>query len=293
MARVVGSARRSRLLLGVFVLGHLLLISRQVDRGGGTSLLGQIVLGLLSPAQRTVSVSVGGVRDAWGAYIDLRAVQEENLGLKTRVAALETRLQQREPGWREAERLRGLLELRSLLPFDSVAAEVVARDGLPWFRTLIADKGLAAGVRLDTPVVCSSGVVGRVIAVGPFAAKVQTLLDQASGVGVIVERSRTTGVVSGQLGFADSGATDLLMKYVAATADVAVDDVVLTSGLDGIYPKGLVVGRVRAVGPASGLFREVLVTPSARFDEVEEVLMLKGMPSAPVLTEAVRPEPPK
>ncbi len=70
-------------------------------------------------------------------------------------------------------------------------------------------------------------------------------------------------------------------------------DVVLTSGLDRIYPKGLVVGRVRAVGPPSGLFKEVLVTPSARFDEIEEVLMLKGMPSPPLLTEAVRPEPVK
>lgn len=289
MARVVDTARNSRLLLGALVLAHLVVISRQVD-AGGTSLLGRIVLALFSPAQRLVAGAARGVSDAWETYLDLRGVHDENLRLRGRVAELETQLQQRQRQAQEAERLRELLDLKQILPLETISAEVIARDGLPWFRTLLLNKGTEAGLALDTAVLSPTGVVGRVVAVGPNAAKVQTLLDQASGVGVAVERSRVTGVASGQLGFADASTLDLVLKYVPATADVVAGDVVVTSGLDRIYPKGLVVGRVRSVAPPSGLFKEVLVTPSARFDQVEEVLLVRGARERLLLSEAVRPE---
>jgi rod shape-determining protein MreC len=127
-----------------------------------------------------------------------------------------------------------------------------------------------------------------VISVGPHAAKVQLLLDRDAAVGVVVERSRVTGVVAGQVGLADSGSSDLVMKYVAALADVQSGDRILTSGLDRIFPKGLVVGRVRSVAAPSGLFREVVVTPSARFDQLEQVLVLKAPAEDLSLTESVR-----
>jgi len=290
MARVIDTARNSKLLLGVLILAHLVVISRQVDGGGGTSLLERVVFGALSPLQRLVAGGVGGVSDAWRSYVDLRGIDAENVRLKNRLAELETQLQQRQRLAQEAERLRSLLELRQILPLETITAEVMARDGLPWFRMLTVNKGLDAGVHLDTPVLSPTGVVGRVVAVGPRAARIQTLLDQACGVGAMVERSRASGVVSGKVGLADSGASDLVMNYVSAVADVQEGDVVVTSGLDGIYPKGLVVGRVRSVGPPSGLFKEVIVTPSARFDELEEVLLVKTERDVPLLTEAVRPE---
>jgi len=189
---------------------------------------------------------------------------------------------------REAERLRGLLELRQSLPFETIVAEVVTRDNVPWYRTLLINKGKDDGVKLEAPVISPTGVVGRVIERGPHAAKVQLLLDQQSGVGVLIERSRVSGVVSGQVGFADQSPTDLAMRYVPELSDIAVGDVVVTSGIDRIYPKGLVVGRVRFVGPGSGLFKEVLVAPSARFSALEEVLILQVSGEEPSLTEAVR-----
>lgn len=268
-------ARRSRLLLAGLVLAHLAVISHQVDGGGGVSLLQRGFLTVLSPLQRGVGAIVGGVGEAWRGWAFHRETYEENRRLEARVRQLETELQASSARAQEGVRLRELLELRQAVPMDTVAAEVVSRDGVPWFRTLTIDKGEADGVALDAPVVSPTGVVGRVFAVGPHAARVQVLLDRDSGAGVLVERSRVPGVVSGQVSASSAGAEDLVLDYVPERSDVAVGDVVVTSGLDRIYPKGLVVGRVRYVGKGSGLFRDIRVEPSARFDRLEEVLVVR------------------
>ena len=280
--------RRSRLLLLVLVLAHLVVISQQVDTGRGSSLLERLLFSLFTPLQSGVSALLRSVSGAWRGYVDLRGVREQNLRLTEHVRVLETLLMEKQHQAREAERLRGLLELRQSLPFETIVAEVVTRDNVPWYRTLLINKGKDDGVKLEAPVISPTGVVGRVIERGPHAAKVQLLLDQQSGVGVLIERSRVSGVVSGQVGFADQSPTDLAMRYVPELSDIAVGDVVVTSGIDRIYPKGLVVGRVRFVGPGSGLFKEVLVAPSARFSALEEVLILQVSGEEPSLTEAVR-----
>jgi rod shape-determining protein MreC len=124
-------------------------------------------------------------------------------------------------------------------------------------------------------VISASGVVGRVVALGPHAAKVQLLLDRDSGVGVRVERSRVSGVVAGQVGFADTGTYDLVMRYVPLAADVVVGDVVVTSGQDQMFPKGLLVGHVSSVSRSTGLFKDVIVTPSAGFERLEQVMVVR------------------
>jgi rod shape-determining protein MreC len=268
-------ARRNRLLLVGLVLAHLVAISHQVDGGGGLSLLQRGLLGALSPLQRGVGAVVGGVGEAWRGWAFHRETYEANRRLEGRVRQLETELQARSFQAQEAQRLRELLGLRQAVPMDTVAAQVVGRDGVPWFRTLTLDRGEADGITLDAPVVSPTGVVGRVFAVGPHAARVQVLLDRDGAAGVLVERSRVSGVVSGQVSSPVAGAEDLVLKYVPERSDVVVGDVVVTSGIDRIYPKGLVVGRVRFVGKGSGLFRDIRVEPSARFDRLEEVLVVR------------------
>jgi rod shape-determining protein MreC len=264
-------------------------ISRQVDTGGGVSLLERGVFALLSPIQTLVGRSLFLVSHAWASYVDLRRVRRENGALRSRVDALEFLLQQQQNEADEAARLRKLLELRASLPMDTVTAEVTSRDGAPWFRSVTVDKGRSEGVQLNAPVLSPTGVVGRVVAVGPRAAKVQLLLDRDCGVAVMLKRTRTTAVVTGQVGFADSGTLELTVKYLPSAADVQQGDVVLTSGLDGIYPKGLEVGRVDSTGGASGLFREAAtVRPSADFATLEEVIIARTSPGKPVLTESVR-----
>ena len=268
-------ARRSRLLLVGLVLAHLAAISHQVDGGGGVSLLQRGLLGALSPLQRGVGAIVGGMGEAWRGWAFHRETYEENRRLEGRVRQLETELQARSFQAQETQRLRELLGLRQAVPMDTVAAQVVGRDGVPWFRTLTLDRGEADGITLDAPVMSPTGVVGRVFAIGPHAARVQVLLDRDGAAGVLVERSRVPGVVSGQVSNQAAGAEDLVLKYVPEHSDVVVGDVVVTSGLDRIYPKGLVVGRVRFVGKGSGLFRDIRVEPSARFDRLEEVLVVR------------------
>jgi rod shape-determining protein MreC len=287
VARVI-EGRKSGFLLGALVLAHLVVISRQVEGEGGVSLMQRAIWSVLLPPQRVVASAIHGVKGVWQGYVGLRGTRDENRRLQEQVRSLESRLEASQEQIGEAARLREILELRKVLPFPTLTAQVIAREGVPWFRNITIDKGLSDGVTLSAPVLGVGGVMGRVVEVGPRAAKVQLLLDRDSGVGVRIERTRTTGVVAGQVAFSDSGTSELLMKYVPVLADVAVGDVVVTSGLDQIYPKGLVVGRVRSVGKGSGLFKEVAVQPSANFEKIEEVMVATATPPTPQLTESVR-----
>ena len=287
VARVI-EGRKSRFLLGALVLAHLVVISRQVEGEGGVSLLQRGLWSILIPPQRLVASAIHGVQGVWTGYVGLRGTRDENRRLQEQVHSLETQLQATQEQMGEATRLREILGLRPILPFPTMTARVIAREGVPWFRNLTIDKGLKDGVALNAPVLGVGGVMGRVVEVGPSAAKVQLLLDRDCGVGVRIERTRTTAVVSGQVAFSDSGTSELLMKYVPVLADVVAGDVVVTSGLDQIYPKGLVVGRVRSVGKGSGLFKEVAVQPSANFEKIEEVMVATAPPQPPALTESVR-----
>jgi rod shape-determining protein MreC len=298
MARVI-ERRSSRYLLTFLVLAHLALISRQVDARGGSSFLGRAVFAVVSPIERAVAGFVGGIRSAWFGYVDLRHARRENTDLRAKLAALETDMAAARNDAQEARRLRDILALQKVLPHSTTVAHITARDALPWFRIVTIDKGRAQSVALNAPVISTSGVVGRIIEVAENAAKVQVLLDQNAGVGAVTERSRVTGVVAGQMGSRDgpldersaldvSSRDDLLMKYVSAVSDIAVGDTVVTSGFDQIYPKGLLIGRVTYLGAPTGLFKEVRVTPSARFDGLEEVLVLEVPTVAAATFERVK-----
>jgi rod shape-determining protein MreC len=287
VARVI-EGRKSGFLLGALVLAHLIVISRQVEGEGGVSLLQRALWSVLIPPQRLMASTIEGVKGVWTGYVALRGARDESRRLQDQVRSLETQLESSRQQLGEAARLREILELRPILPFPTLAAQVIAREGVPWFRNITIDKGQKDGVMLNAPVLGVGGVLGRVVSVGPTAAKVQLLLDRDCGVGVRIERTRTTAVVSGQVSFADSGTSELLMKYVPVLADVVVGDVVVTSGLDQIYPKGLVVGRVRSVGKGSGLFKEVAVQPSANFEKIEDVMVATTPAQPPQLTESVR-----
>jgi rod shape-determining protein MreC len=291
LARVL-ETKRSRFLLGGLVLAHLVVISHQVDRPGGTSLLGQTIFAVLSPFQRVVGAGLGAVVATWSGYVDLRHVSRENQDLRSRLAGLEMELQRQQDRVREADRLREIADVKPTLPFETLLAQVIATDGVPWYRTVTLNRGTEDGVTLNAPVISTTGVVGRVMAVGPRAAKVQLLLDHESGLGVRIERSRITAVVSGQAGFADHVGDLLAMKFVPVLADVAVGDVVVTSGLDRMFPKGLMVGRVQSVKTTGGLFKDILVAPSAHFEKLEELMVVRTRPDEIVFTQEVRPPEP-
>lgn len=283
----IAAGRRGRLLLPILVVLHLLVISWQVEDQANVSLLERLVLTVISPFQRLVTSVISGTGYVIDSYVDLRGVREENRDLKERVRSLELALAERQHLAAQAVRLRKLLELRRLLPYETVVAELIAGEGASFARTVTVNKGSSSGVRLNMPVISPSGIVGRIIAIGPHAAKVQLIVDSRAGVGALIERSRTLGVIEG-IGDPNAPAGDLPMRFVPALADVAVGDTVVTSGLDQIYPRGLVVGRVSRLGDASGLVREVFVTPATRFYELEKVLILEVPPAEIETPEVVQ-----
>jgi rod shape-determining protein MreC len=280
--------RRSRLLLAGLVLAHLVAISNQVDDANGASLFQRWALSVFTPLQSGLSGALHGIGSVWTSYADLRGVRRDNRRLNERLRELELQLQEKSQQAAEAHRLREVMAVRDVLPVRTVVAHVVARDGTPWYRTVTLDSGSEEGVRLDAPVLSATGVVGRVIARGPHAARVQLLLDPLSGAGARIERSRISGVVSGQPHTSTTAGGDLVMKYVPMLSDVVVGDVVVTSGLDRIFPPGLLLGRVRFVKTGAGLFKEILVTPSARFDTVEEVLVVTSPPADETVVEQLK-----
>jgi rod shape-determining protein MreC len=150
-----------------------------------------------------------------------------------------------------------------------LAAEVVASDPSDHFRTVIINKGTKDGVTTNKPVVHPQGVVGRIIWASPHYAKVLLLTDPNSGADVIVQRSRARGVVQGM------DKDRLRLKYVQRAQDVAVGDRIITSGVAGVFPPGILIGEVRKVDEEGrGIFQRVEVAPAVDFERLEEVVVL-------------------
>jgi rod shape-determining protein MreC len=208
-------------------------------------------------------------------YFDLVNVRQQNVQLREQVAVLEgerTRLAELEV---ENRHLSDLLELRDALAIRAVAARVIGADATELSRTLILSQGSNAGLRRELPVISTAGVVGKLIAVAPNASRVLLIDDHNSGLDAFDQRSRARGIVGGLVD------GELTMKYVDRTQDVKPGDSVVTSGMDGIFPRGLLVGQITRVsqeGP--GLFLNVDIRPAADFGKLEQVLILTQKPAA-------------
>jgi rod shape-determining protein MreC len=261
------SQRPGVVLMAVVIL-HVGIISAQVNTVSGVPLLESLTFGAFSEVQRLTTNGVGGVRTLWNRYLALRDVEAENQALRRNVQDLQVKLQEERALAQRTETLRRLLELRERAGLETSAAEVIAAGASPDFRTMTIDKGASNGLERDMAVISPEGVVGRVILAGPRASKVQLIIDRNAAVGALIERSRAQGLV---LGFGDN---TLQMEYVPGTADVKPGDLVVTSGIDGIYPKGFVIGTVDAVDRGPGTFHSITVQPAVDFSRLEEVLVV-------------------
>jgi len=259
--------RSGYLFLGV-ILGHILLISAQVQSAKGVPVLESVTFGVFSEVQRALSGGVSGIRHAWGGYVGLRNLKAENEELKRQLAAAQVAGQEQRALADRARGFQKLLELRDSISLATAAAEIIGGPASPDFRTLTIDKGTRDGLRPDMAVIAPEGVVGRLVVPSARSAKVQLLVDRNAAAGVIIERTRAQGVVVG------SGDDRLQMQYVSEVSDLAVGDVVVTSGIDTIYPKGLIVGRVEVVEKNGPAFKRIIVKPAVDFSRLEEVLVV-------------------
>jgi rod shape-determining protein MreC len=266
--------QRPGVVLGAALLLHVALISAQVNTASGIPILQVVTFGGFAELQRATMATVNGVRGMWTGYVALHQVRQENAELKQQLQTMQVRLQQERAEAQRTDNLRQLLELRERANLDTVAAEVIAGAADPDFRTVTIDKGSSDGLATDMAVISPAGVVGRLILPSRRASKVQLLIDRNAAAGALIERTRVQGVVMGQ------GDGLLRMQYVPGTADVKTGDLVVTSGIDGIYPKGFVIGTIDHTDRGLGAYHEITVRPAADFARLEEVLIVRTPPAS-------------
>jgi rod shape-determining protein MreC len=269
LARLLARYRRAVILTAALVLSFLLMTLQVRHETSVVTITRQALLFAFSPFIRVTTVTIQGITGTWRDYVDLRAVREENKRLQLETTMLKRRLDQLQDQSLETQRLERLLMMRQASQAEFLTARVVGKDATNWFKTILLDRGSLEGIRRNQPALAPDGLVGRVVEVTPTSARVQLLTDPVSAVGGLIRRTRVTGIVSGNL---SAGAR---VRYLPLMADVAVGDEVVTSGMGGVFPKGILVGRITSVERKGGaLFQEATLQSAVDLSRLEEVLIL-------------------
>ena len=245
-----------------------------------------VMLEVTAPLERIVFAPIDGVRSFYERYVELVGVGGENRRLRRRLAEVEAENLQFKEALVASGHLARIAAMRDEVEIPMLPAEVVGLDVAPWFRSVLVDRGGQHGVEAGQPVITHEGVVGVVTATSGHAAKTMLLLDRQSAVDALVQRSRARGVLRG------AGRDRLEFEFVVRGADVVEGDEVVTSGLGGIYPKGLRLGRVTALREAGGrLTRIAEVEPAVDLGQLEQVfVLLRRGPQMDLLYRPNRPE---
>jgi rod shape-determining protein MreC len=231
--------------------------------------VGVILLEVMYFPQLAVMWAGERVEQVWDRYVALWSLRRENEELRSRIEALEKTAQQATELDSANQRLSELLTLREELGGTAVAARIIGRSTLAWVKTAVLDKGASHGITKGMAVVVANGVLGQVVSTSPHTARVLLVSDMSSAVDILVQRTRVRGIATGS---ADGGCT---LKYIERKEDMQIGDTLITSGLDGIFPKGQLLGTVTRVGAQGAhLFQEVEVKLSADLSKVEEVLVV-------------------
>ncbi len=264
----VSPARANALLLGVMTFAQLLLMAASVRGSMAASAVAAVVGAASRPAvapERSVS---GILLDVVHFFRDVHADELENVKLKLEVTRLSGELERTRELAQENTRLRRLLGMHEYLAPKSIGASVVTARLAGQSRVILVDRGAADGVRPDMAVVAWGGAIGRVVSVETGFARVRLLSDPNSGASGVIARSRAEGMIVGR------GGEPMEMVYVPKYADVLVGDRVITSGLDGVFPRGFGLGRVTVVGEPVGASKSIRLEPEVDDRAVEDVLIL-------------------
>jgi len=260
---------RSIAVAAVLLIISLTVLSFSAIRLSETGFLRKMVLEAAAPVEDTINISLQNLHDVWKRYLFLVGLEDENRRLRTQNADLTEQLNRYREGSLEAMRLQKLLELREGFPQRAVAARVIDRNRSPLFKTLLINKGTADGLRVGLAVLSDQGVVGRIIETSWHASRVLLLIDGNSNIDGLIQRSRAQGILQG------AGSAGCSLKYISRAEEVLAGDVVISSGLSGVLPKGLLLGVVTGASrKEGGLFQKIDVAPAVDFEKLEEVLAL-------------------
>ena len=275
--------KRTGVIFVVVLLAQVLLVSAQVQTRSGVRVIEAVSFGAFARVQGVTSSAVSGVRDVWSNYAELRGARDENQTLKQQLADLEIRLQEQRALAARAASLQELLALQQATTLPTVAAEVIGGNPnpMPGIREITIGRGRADGVQTGMAVMAPRGIVGRIIGQpAARAARVQLLIDRYAAAGALTERTRAGGMIVG-------GEEDppLALELVSNLVDVKPGDLVVTSGIEGIYPKGYAIGWIESAERISNsLYQKITVRPAVDFSSLEEVLVVL-VPPRPALTE--------
>ncbi|MBL0699396.1 MAG: rod shape-determining protein MreC [Desulfosarcina sp.] len=262
-------SKKTVVIIGLIIMIVANIVALSITSRYPSHEYGRLSIFIMAPFQDAISNSLKFLESIWDNYFNLISVAKENKMLKKELSnAIE-----RNNFCYEAElsniRLRHLLNFKKTLTDEVIAAEVIGKDPSAWFQTIIIDKGNADGILRGLPVVVPDGIAGQVTDVAAHYSKVLLITDGNSSVDTLVQRTRARGLLQG----ARSGLC--ILKYALRKEDVISRDTVVTSGLDGVFPKGLRIGYVsKVIKRNSGLFQEVDVTPYVDFEKLEEVMVI-------------------
>jgi rod shape-determining protein MreC len=262
--------RRGVVVLGSVVLVCLVMLTLQTrGRSSGAAELAALVT---TPVQTVFTRVHRGTVGIWATYVDWKNVRAENVRLRDEVLRLRVDGLRMDELYDENRRLRRVLNLAQVLPLETVAGEVIAREWGGWVRSLTVNRGRGDKVARLTAVITPDGLIGRVVDVRPGVSIVQVLTDPASTVGAHAVRTRTQGIVEGE------PRGTIRFKFMARDgSQIEVGDLIVTSGQGGVFPRGIPIGRVRAIDDrGSALFHYAAIEPVVDFGRVDEVLLLTG-----------------
>jgi len=261
---------RTPLLIALVLLLVFSVLSLSLKRSPALKKVEGLVISLTAPGMEGLQYVGRSVKQLWLGYIYLVEVRHQNVELQRQLEEF----RQREVRFHEAQqaltRLEALLDLKRQVALPVIGARVIAYDPSLWSRSAIIDQGKVQGVKEGLPVLAPQGIVGRVVEVYPEYSKTMLIVDRKSAADAMVQRTRVRGILKGK------GGNRCSLEFVPKNADVQVGDLVLASGLVGLYPKGLVFGKVTAANKKNpGVFQEIEVTSSADLSALEEVLVVK------------------
>ena len=259
-------------ILAALLLAQVVLMSTNARHPESEqSVLRIWIVTAFAPVVRVGDAMLSSIKGVGASYIDVRHAREENIELRERVDQLTAERNSALERAAELDLLRTQLALPTRPQYRELPANVISRDASLWFRRLTIDRGSLSGVKRDMPVTTAGGIVGRVISVGPNFAMVQVITDKHAGVGAMLQTSRAMGEIRG----VDNDRSELDLKNISTSEKVDIGEAVVTTGLDRIYPKGLLVGTVESIeADPSAPWHKIVVKPSAPVDRVEHVLVL-------------------
>jgi rod shape-determining protein MreC len=271
---VLGRYRNLIVLVGVLfaqILGLAVQVNvKRTADSEPTRLIRIWAVGMITPLEKALVWAQTSSSNVWHDYFYLRGVRAENRGLKQQIERMSLERVRISQDADQARRLQALLAFKEQFISATMAAQVIGGSGSELSRVVFIDKGYNDGIRPDMAVITADGVVGKVLEVYrvPSTSKVLLINDQSSGVGAILDKTRTQGILRG------TASGEVVLEKVMSDETVPAGEMVLTSGGDGVFPKGLLVGRVTKVAPGSELFLNIHVRPAADLSRLEEVLVV-------------------